>query len=472
MDLNTNENENKKEEFTEKSEQPNNNQFENPLPGEAIPREYFYNDDFDESPYHSNKSCLQRYFSKIQSGSLRGSIISMASIVFGIAGLAYPVGFANIGLIPGIILFAIISLFNYLSLYAIIFTARKEKINHYGMLIQKVLGNTMALISDINNIIFCVGVAMSYEFTIQSFFQGTCSKFFPDLTSVQKLNIKRIQMTVSALCIMLPLCLLRNISTLQYASMVGSLALIYSCFLIVGQSYFYYEHETHDHGKTIPLFKPLSLKIFHSFSVFLFGYAQHNGVLPVFDELARPSGRRTKTVLNRAFLLEVILFFSIGLGGFFSLQDPTPSIFLNRKDLEYKSMDKDYFVIIAQSLFFITLHCTVAINNNILRNSFKSLIFKGKEITKKIDFLIVFTLLVATNIVTYFIADVMDIISIVGSICSVIVCLVSPIMCWVYSNGKPLTSFTNIVVIIILSIFVIIGLCCVAYSIYEQIIRE
>jgi hypothetical protein len=69
------------------------------------------------------------------------------------------------------------------------------------------------------------------------------------------------------------------------------------------------------------------------------------------------------------------LFFSIGLGGFFSLQDPTPSIFLNRKDLKYKSMDKDYFVIIAQTLFFITLHCTVAINNNILRNSFKSLIF-------------------------------------------------------------------------------------------------
>ena len=472
MDLNTNENESKKEELTEQLAQINNNKSEIPLPGEVVPREYFYDDDFDETPYRSNKTCFQRYFGKIQSGSLRGSIISMASIVFGIAGLAYPVGFANIGLIPGIILFAIISLFNYLSLYALIFTARKEKINHYGMLIQKVLGNTMAMISDINNIIFCVGVAMSYEFTIQSFFQETCLKFFPDLTSTQLLVIKRIQMTISGLFIMLPLCLLRNISTLQYASMVGSLALIYSCFLIVGQSYFYYEHETHDNGKTIPLFKPLSLKIFHSFSVFLFGYAQHNGVLPIFDELARSSRRRTKAVLDKAFLLEVVLFFSIGLGGFFSLQDPTPSIFLNRKDLEYKSMNKDYFVIIAQCLFCMTLHCTVAINNNILRNALKSLIFKGKEITKKVDFIIVFMLLLITNVVTYFISDVLDIISIVGSICSVIVCLVSPIMCWVYSNGKPLTSPTNIAVITILCVFVAIGFCCVGYSIYEQITRE
>ena len=472
MDLNMNEN--NREEHNEPLEHKNNNQPEElqlPLTGKVVPREYFYDDDFDEDPYRPDMTCCQRFFAKVQSGSLRGSIISMASIVFGIAGLAYPVGFANIGLIPGLILFAIISIFNYLSLYALIFTARKEKINHYGMLIQKVLGNTMALISDINNIIFCLGVAMSYEFTIQSFFQGTCSKFFPDLTSTQKLNIKRIQMTVSALCIMLPLCLLRNISTLQYASMVGSLALIYSCFLIVGQSYFYYEHETVENGKTIPLFKPVSLKIFHSFSVFLFGYAQHNGVLPVFDELARPSRRRTLSVLNRAFLLEVFLFFSIGLGGFFSLQDPTPSIFLNRKDLKYKSMDKDYFVIVAQSLFFMTLHCTVAINNNILRNSFKSLIFKGKEIKQRDDFLIVLVLLIATNVVTYFIDDVMDIISIVGSICSVIVCLVSPIMCWVCSNGKPLSSFTNITVIGILSVFVAIGLCCVGYSIYEQIMR-
>jgi hypothetical protein len=45
-------------------------------------------------------------------------------------------------------------------------------------------------------------------------------------------------------------------------------------------------------------------------------------------------------------------------------------------------------------------------------------------------------------------------------------------MCWVYSNGKPLTSLTNIAVITILCIFVAIGFCCVGYSIYEQITRE
>ena len=135
-------------------------------------------------------------------------------------------------------------------------------------------------------------------------------------------------------------------------------------------------------------------------------------------------------------------------------------------------MNKDYFVIIAQCLFCMTLHCTVAINNNILRNALKSLIFKGKEITKKVDFIIVFMLLLITNVVTYFISDVLDIISIVGSICSVIVCLVSPIMCWVYSNGKPLTSPTNIAVITILCVFVAIGFGCVGYSIYEQITRE
>ena len=430
-----------------------------------VSRLSYLSDTFEDEK--SNKSCCERYFSPIKGGSLRGAVISLASIVFGISGLAFPLGFDNMGLVPALILLTFLCSVTYWSLAALLQAGRKKKIMHYGLLIKECLGNKMALMSDINNIIFCFGVLMSFEFTISSFFFDIFGKFYT-INSDNEKTIKLIQMGTCMILLQLPLSLLKDISKLQYASMVGCFTLIYTSILIVVECPFFYQ-EGRQAMRPIPWFKSPSMKIFDSFSIFLYAFASHNGIFPIFDELHKPSKRRSFSVLNRAYLLEIVLFLFIGFGGFFSLLPKTPSIFISRKDLSFSWMKFDYFMLISKCLFFITLHCITAINNNIIRNSFKSLIFKGKDIPFKIDFIGIVVLLLVTNTITFFVQDVLSIISVIGGICAVIVSFLSPILCWIKANELPLSHIKNILALILLVIIIITGCISAGYSIYKDI---
>ena len=151
---------------------------------------------------------------------------------------------------------------------------------------------------------------MSYEFTISSFFLDIFGKFYT-ITDDNRTMIKMIQMSTCMLLLQLPLSLLKDISKLQYASMVGCFTLLYTAIVIVAECPMYYSKAISE-GRTIPLFKPLSMQVFDSFSIFLYAFASHNGIFPIFDELERPSKRRSFQVLNRAYILEIVIFLFIG----------------------------------------------------------------------------------------------------------------------------------------------------------------
>ena len=165
-----------------------------PVQGEAFLSRDSYLDDTFETP-KSDKRCIERFCGPVKAGSLRGSVLSLASIVFGICGFTFPIGLMNLGLIPSLILLAILCSICYWSLSALLYAGRKKKILKYGPLIRECLGSKMALISEINNIIFCVGILMGYEFTISTFFMDVYSKFFTVNSDNQNL-IKLIQMAV------------------------------------------------------------------------------------------------------------------------------------------------------------------------------------------------------------------------------------------------------------------------------------
>ena len=66
----------------------------------------------------------------------------------------------------------------------------------------------------------------------------------------------------------------------------------------------------------------------------------------------------------------------------------------------------------------------MALYNNLLRNTVKSLWNNNKDLSAKVDAGMVIGLVIITNLVTYFISDVLKIINIIGGICTVIICYV------------------------------------------------
>ena len=124
---------------------------------------------------------------------------------------------------------------------------------------------------------------------------------------------------------------MKKISVLQYASITGSIALIYTIIVICIKMPANFSKNNFGENQIV-LFKKLDVKYLVSISIFLFGFSSHNGIFQIYNELKKPSPERYTKVLNRSFILEIILYLFISLGGFLSFLDKTEDNVLNNYD--------------------------------------------------------------------------------------------------------------------------------------------
>lgn len=414
----------------------------------TISTEALVEDSFDKHDQRSpsddeedalERACLTRWCGPIRSGSLRGSTLAMASITFGGGCLAFPYAIAQTGPIIGLILFAIVGACSYYTLKILLDDGVKARIMDYNDLLEYALGKKMVLFSDINNIIMIIGVIMSYQLTVYEFAAELIHTYF----GVDMNNLNQIIMrTLCCIVIQIPLSILKNISTLQYASIVGTLALIYSIIVVVAEMPAYLIQYVEE-GHKINVFPPITIKWLDSFSTLMFGFASHNGIYQVFTELKRPSVIRYYKVLRRSFIIESVLYLAIAFGGFFSTFNKTPDVFLNRPDLDFFK-GYDYFIQFAKVTLFICLHCTMAINYNIMRMSLKTTFFDNKDISFWKDFSIVVVTYIICNVLVFFIDDVTQILGVIGGICTIVICFINPILIHIKLSGKPHTDKENV----------------------------
>lgn len=406
------------------------------------------------------KNLCERLFGPIREGSLRGSTLAMASITFGGGCLAFPSALKNLGCILGLIVFVIVAIVSYYTLVILINAGIKTNTYDYNGLILKTMGKKMVVFSDINNLILCIGVIMSYQKFVYEFALDILSAFF-GMDKNSKL-LKVIIILICFFCIQIPLTSLKKIALLQYVSLVGSITLIYSIFVIIGKTYSNYNKNK---NLGIIYFNEISWDYLSSISIFLFGFCSHNGVFQIFIELNRPTKQRYSKVLNRSFLLEIILYSLISSSGYFSFLKNTEDNILINFD------PKDKLILVSKIALFICLHCSLAINYNIMRLSYRSMLLKEQETGFSLvkDLSLAFITLLISNIVVFYVDKVTTILGIVGGISTVVISYINPIMIHVYTNGKPKTSFSNIAALCILVVVSLIGVASTIYSIYDFI---
>jgi amino acid permease len=419
----------------------------------------------DEDTDEEERGCFSRWFGPVKGGSLRGSTIAMASITFGAGCLAFPAAVKNTGPIVALLIFILCAAFSYYTLYLLLENGSKAKIMDYNLLLEHATSKRVVLISDINNIILCVGVIVSYQFTVYPFMQNLLFLYFG---VEENTTNKIIVMTVYFLCIQIPLSLLKNISTLQYASIVGTIALVYSIIVIVVEMFFYIDQNIQDE-KAINIWKPISFEYLETFSTFMFGFSSHNGIFQVFTELKRPSVKRYYKVLGRSFTIEVILYLAIAFCGYFSTLENTPPVFLDRDDLKGFN---DYFIRFAKLTLFICLHCSMAINYNIMRMSVKTTFFNSENIPFIKDLIITIFTYIATNLLVLQITKISQILGIIGGVCTMVICFVNPILIHISLNKKKLFDKSNIISLIILLIVSVFGTASTIWSIYSIIFKK
>lgn len=134
------------------------NEMERPInTGNAIQGE------FSGSSSPTRKSLKERLFSRIDAGSIRGSIFSMTILSLGSACLALPQKFEEMSALVGIIDIILAGMACYWTLNLLIIASHKVKIYEYSALIKKVFNRPMAMFLDITVLIYIFGIMILYQ---------------------------------------------------------------------------------------------------------------------------------------------------------------------------------------------------------------------------------------------------------------------------------------------------------------------
>lgn len=358
---------------------------------------------------------------------------------------------------------------SYLTLKYLLDNGFKYKIMGYNELIEYRLGSKWRYAADISNLISCVGTLISYQYIISAlclqvlnyYFETPCSGYF-----------KLIQIVIVAVVFQIPLSMLKDISHLQYVSIIGTITLGLSIIVIIIECPFYFIQEYNkNNSNPISLFPPKNSNIdlrfswIDTFGILFFGFASHTGIFQPFQELNRPGRRRLYKVLNKSFQIESILYILLTIAGFLSTFYDTPDVFLKRKNL--KGFD-DYFIIIVRILLVLTMNSCIAVNFNVLRMSVKSLIL-GNNPSKKKDFVFIITTYIVTNAITYFVQNAGSLLSFISGVSLTLIAFVVPILIEIKSNKEEKKTLKIIFNYIFLLIICIISIICIAKSGYDMV---
>lgn len=111
----------------------------------------------------SRRTFVERYFSKIEPGSLRGSIFAMSSLALGTGCLAIPNQLQYMSLIGGIFIILFSGMSAYWSLSIMILSSKKYKTADYSKLVFHVYGKFLSALLDYTILIYIFGILISYQ---------------------------------------------------------------------------------------------------------------------------------------------------------------------------------------------------------------------------------------------------------------------------------------------------------------------
>lgn len=111
----------------------------------------------------NRKSLMIRIFSKMEEGSLRGSIFAISSLALGTGCLTLPLIFSEMSVLGALVMLVLGAMASYWSLVIMIEASRKTNTMDYSRLVKQSLGPKLALILDITILIYIFGILISYQ---------------------------------------------------------------------------------------------------------------------------------------------------------------------------------------------------------------------------------------------------------------------------------------------------------------------
>jgi len=321
----------------------------------------------DQTAQSKGKSgWVERAFSPITPGSLRGSTFTLISTALGAGILSLPCMFKNTGLILGTIFLLLAGLAALWSMYLLSKCSFRTNCHRYSDAVLQLLGEKWSYVLQMVLIIYVFGALVSYLITLNQFIAGLASSFgiiTPEQSKAwydpasDQYYLTYITIALLA-CLSFPISSIKNLSGLRYLTIFSVLAICYIIITVVIEAPIL--HSRLPDTAKIVYFR-ISWDAVTGWAVCAFAYTCHVNVFPVIAELQRPMEKRTNKIFNRCISVETVMYLSCGLAGYLSMLDDTPSIFVNRDAVVGPH---DIFMTIGKLAMAFNLFLVIPVNLN------------------------------------------------------------------------------------------------------------
>ncbi len=430
-------------------------------------------------PFNSKSAkLLERMLHPMQYGSLRGSIFGLSSMCLEAGSLVLAIRCKQFGLVNFLLALVLGGLCAYWTLVMMIKAGKTTKERDYSKVVKTILGKKIGIYLDCNILIYLLGAVISFQVIIYQVLGSVIYDIMKIFDKIDKDKYKNFEefkenywrkklyikfpVMLGVATLVFPLCLLKDVSKMRFASLIGVLALIYSIIVIIIESFFFFTNENWDKRKDMNWFnitKAFSIDdgipFFGGIATVFYIYSCHAGAFPVFKTLKNNTNRRIKKVFRRSILLDIAVYFSVAAASFLTCPIDPPELILYRENL--KGFDPDYFIIIAKIGIIFNLFFSTPANYAGLRISLFELIWGNSNITNVKNFFVTLIILLIAVTTGALYDEILEYIELLGGFCSVIYCFFLPGVIYVKSNEFPAKHIINIITIIILLILLIIG---------------
>ena len=188
--------------------------------------------------------------------------------------------------------------------------------------------------------------------------------------------------------VIIPLCLLKDISKMRFSSTLGVITISALAFIIIVEFPWYFSHyldkiyNPEDSTTHINLFDiskgfDKELYFFTGTSTLFYAYSCHIAAFPIYKSLKNRNIRRAKKVFGKSIMLDAFLYTLIGVCGYLSSPVNTPDLIIDR----YQYFDSDIVMLIGKTAFIFALCTKIPANYNSFRLSILALLFDNGELT-------------------------------------------------------------------------------------------
>lgn len=435
----------------------------------------------EQNKESESRSWLNKTFGPIEAGSIRGGIFAISSLALGTGCLALPSAFTHLSLAWGLVFLTIGALVAYWSLSCMIASAENATELDYSRLVRKSLGPFPSMILDLIIVIYIFGILIFYQVVIyQTMGRVICDFFFKNETFDQfndrfwSKPFMTYPITLGICVLLIPLCLLKDISKMRFTSMFSIASLIYVILVVVVQTWWFYadyknhykpdDPSTHaNYFNLMDAFGP-NMLIFPCFGTIFFGFTCHVGAFPVYKTLKNNISRRINKVFRRSIILDYVIYILVGVCGFLTAPLNPPALIIYRESV----FKNDIFMTIGKMAICFNLILSTPPNYNAFRLSFFELFFKTNEIDNRRNYILTIPTLLIAGAVGASYSQIVSYISLLGGFCSVIISFLMPGLLYVKNNGHPLSHWKNIgaiaLVVILCSIGFLSGIQTIIFS--------